>query len=244
MSAYLYLMSFLPGLDAPDGMRPINPSDFWSRVAEIGGAAVDAVRFVFLRRDVEILEAMALEQDAARREALAEKGFFFTREQFSGVEPLPAWVFRPSDASSSSLVALWRSYFAFGLVQARRAESRLLGEYIAWETALRNSLAVERAARMGASAPEQWLIDLEETNEKYTRQDFSEIIARWRQENSPLESEKLLDRARWDFVDQNTPYFSFATDEVVGYALKLGMVDRWNSLIQERGEKILEEIAG
>ena len=176
MSAYLYLMSFLPGLDAPDGMRPINPADFWSRVAEIGGAAVEAVQFVFLRRDVEILEAMALEQDAARREALAEKGFFFTREQFSGVEPLPAWVSRPSDSSSSSLVFLWRSYFAFGLVQARRSESRLLEEYIAWETALRNSLAVERAARMGASAPEQWLIDLEETNENTRVRTFRKLL--------------------------------------------------------------------
>ena len=33
MSTYLYLMSFLPGLDAPDGIRPINPADQSSRPA-------------------------------------------------------------------------------------------------------------------------------------------------------------------------------------------------------------------
>ena len=97
---------------------------------------------------------------------------------------------------------------------------------------------------MGVASPEQWLLNIEAVSDKYTRQDFSEIIARWRQESSPLESEKILDRARWDFVETNTPYFSFEADEVVGYALKLVIVDRWNSLIQERGEKILEEIAG
>ncbi len=109
---------------------------------------------------------------------------------------------------------------------------------------LRNALALERASSTGASSPEQWLLDAGADGDKYTRQDFSEIIARWRQESSPIESEKILDGARWEFVELNTPYFSFEADEVVGYGLKLVIVDRWNSLIPERGEKILEEIAG
>lgn len=239
---YLYLMSFLPALDGLEVPPAMKLEDFWSRLCEIGGDAQPAVELVFTRLDVLALIA-ALTKSGTDAEALA---FALSPEQLEGNQDLPEWMGPWSfndKADWADTDRLWHAYYTRGLEIARQSGSRLLEKYIIWDINLANALAYERCSRMGVS-PEQFVLNIPEAEGVYERQDFSEIISRWKQEKSVMESEKSLDRARWAFIEENIPYFTFAADEVTGYALRLALAARWGRIDAARGAQILEDITG
>ena len=58
----------------------------------------------------------------------------------------------------------------------------------------------------------------------------------------PLAIEKHLDTIRWDWLTDNWEVDTFSTSAVYSYALKLGMVERWNGLSQEVGERLFDKL--
>ncbi len=50
------------------------------------------------------------------------------------------------------------------------------------------------------------------------------------------EREMRIDAMRWNFIDENSFFDYFGVEKVIGMVLKLGMVERWAALDEERGK--------
>jgi len=61
---------------------------------------------------------------------------------------------------------------------------------------------------------------------------------------SLTESEKTLDQARWDFLDELSSEHYFDIDFLITYAHKLLILERWEKIVQGAGGRLLEETLG
>ena len=52
---------------------------------------------------------------------------------------------------------------------------------------------------------------------------------------NPLQRERAIDRFRWDQIERIQGFDMFSINAILGYAVKLQLVDRWASLSDERG---------
>ncbi len=104
------------------------------------------------------------------------------------------------------------------------------------ETRLRNAIAKVRAARRNAD-PTPYLqsvpgIDLS------LEKNVSDAFAR----SQPAERELDLDRIRWHSADALAGFDPFAFDVLLAYAVKLGLVLRWQNLTEPRGRERVERL--
>lgn len=60
--------------------------------------------------------------------------------------------------------------------------------------------------------------------------------------NDPLETEKIIENIRWDYLDQNTESDYFTANAVFAYTVKLLSVERWFKLSKENGENLLNRL--
>jgi len=126
------------------------------------------------------------------------------------------------------LSAVWREYYRWLEQTGRAGGSAFLAEWAVFESGLREELAafrLDRSRRTGCPR-------------------FSELIDSWARAAEPFAGERLLDRARWAFLEERCGVFSFSIDECVGYALRLRLLNRYQRLDRARGEQILREVAG
>ena len=64
--------------------------------------------------------------------------------------------------------------------------------------------------------------------------DFSALVSAWSSAQDPLAGEQVLDRARWDWLEEHGRWFSFKADEIEAYAAKLILLHRWRRLVNQR----------
>jgi len=62
--------------------------------------------------------------------------------------------------------------------------------------------------------------------------DLTAMISEWSSARDPLAGLRALDNARWRWLDENDHWFSFATDELAAYAVKLMLLHRWIRLTE------------
>lgn len=114
--------------------------------------------------------------------------------------------------------------------EARKQTSRLLPDnrtamdiYRDWEIALRNALSRLRAVRLGHD-PGKYQVETERYDsdaEQAARAVFN--VA------DPLEKEKALDRARWDFLDGLEWKHAFDFGALCIYRCKLLILEKWSA---------------
>jgi hypothetical protein len=108
--------------------------------------------------------------------------------------------------------------------------------YAACETQLRNAVARARAARTGADAERVlrehpgWEAGVEERAVQAMAMP------------DPLEREKALDRVRWQLLEELAVMPAFGVQAVYAYALKLCLLEKWQSLSDERGAQTVAQI--
>lgn len=110
-----------------------------------------------------------------------------------------------------------------------------LARWYEWETALRNELVTYRAQRLG------WETD------RYLREGevvtgVFDVARNAASQESPLQAEELLLRARWNFLDELETGHFFELTNLVVFALKLQLLMRKELFTQERGEENFQEI--
>ncbi|MFP4490948.1 MAG: DUF2764 family protein [Spirochaetaceae bacterium] len=110
-----------------------------------------------------------------------------------------------------------------------------LAKWWEWETALRNELTGYRSQKLG------W------EGDAYVREGevvtgILEVARNAASQESPLQAEELLDRARWDFLDQLETGRFFEFTNLVVYSLKLQLLLRRGLFTRERGEENFQEI--
>lgn len=112
----------------------------------------------------------------------------------------------------------------------------ILGKWANFEIALRNELARARARRKKVDALK--FIHLPDDPEAY----ISHIAMTAYRSVSILEAEKILDQARWDFLEflNFGHYFDF--DFLLIYLLKLKILERWEKIQKADKEYLFNQV--
>lgn len=124
---------------------------------------------------------------------------------------------------------LWEAYFRYAAEVAERHRSELLSGWVRHEVGLRNALATARARRLGLD-PHDFLVasDLAEGGGNV----FASTVNEWASANTPLAGQQILIRARWMWLVELDPWFSFTDDEFAVYAARIMLLEHWRRMME------------
>lgn len=227
--ANFYLLSALP-VPGPFGSPPPLTKENLLAMVETCDGPLDLVR------------TLLLADDLMEREAILA-GEIPTEEARLMLLPLPETLdedplapFLVQDAHETAEEAggripvdrIWTRFFHFAMETARGQRSRFLRNWATFEVGLRNAVARSRAQTLGLD-PMPYLVAPELGDDAWV----GPALEAWAGADHPLAALAALDRARWDWVLEQEPWFSFSDDELAGYTVKILILERWRR-IQER----------
>lgn len=218
-----YLLSLLSRASQLAEPPTLGPREFLDRI-EINPRAHRLARVILLSDDLLQREAcLAGELDEPAPSVL-------TTLQASGEEPLPESI-QPQAESTSPAGAtdgVWEAFFRHAANLADAEGSSFLAAWVGFEVALRNEL-VEARARALEIDPGAYLVaeDLAASDT-----DLSSTVNEWASAPDPLAGQRLVDEARWDWLERNDAYFSFGDDELLAHAARLMLQQRWQRIQQ------------
>ncbi len=108
-------------------------------------------------------------------------------------------------------------------------------KYRRWEISLRNELVALRAPAVGVEADSFTV-----PGERFS--DTAALAAAAFKEESPLEAENILNRGRWDFIENLKVGHYFDLEFLVLYSLQLQIIERKRCFDEERGFDRYQEI--
>ncbi|MCF8144976.1 MAG: DUF2764 domain-containing protein [Deltaproteobacteria bacterium] len=232
---HYYLLTALPSLMQFGSAPPLGKSEFLTMVRDSGGPG-SAVEVLLLGDDLLEREAVLSGEINLDEVDLS----VLSAAQASGARPLPEFLIArgPQDEKVSrevlSVDILWGRYFHYAANMADRLGSRFLGDWVAYEVGLRNALARERAATLGLDA-RPYLVAEELGNPGAV---FHRELEAWKRAPDPLAGLEALERVRWQWLEEQTPWYDFGDDEVLAYGAKLLSLLRWRRILRdEHGEK-------
>lgn len=219
-----YLITALDDPGELGSPPPLEPEGFLEHIAP-NARASRLTRAVFLGDDLlqrEALQAGEIEKP---------RPIVLLPEQMSEESPLPDFLVAPRPESHLKVPAdaLWANYFQHVAQVAQDLKSDLLAQWVGFEVALRNALVEARAAALGLEASDYIVAPELEA----PAAELSAILSEWSAADTPLTALRVLDRARWSWIQRHTPTFSFGDDELVAYAIRLMLLRRWHRMNQQ-----------
>lgn len=115
-------------------------------------------------------------------------------------------------------------------------KSKTIQKLLGFEISLKNELVKLRAARKKV-APEKYL-----KPNGYAGISIYRIAVAAQRNPSPLEAERILDQARWNFLDELAIGHYFDLDFLIIYALKLLILGRWEKINKADKAALLENL--
>jgi hypothetical protein len=114
------------------------------------------------------------------------------------------------------------------------SDDPVVQDYRLYDESLRNQLALLRGVKLNRDAGH--FVRSGEKPDHQTRHILSECV----KDENPEHAEKQLDKLRWQFIEYRTSldYFNFSF--LVGYLLKLKLVERWSTLDEKVGKELLQ----
>jgi hypothetical protein len=162
------------------------------------------------------------------------------------VSSLPLLLFDdPPPFSSTAFLQMCREQVApgdhallfrisFAALQARPGDPSAWSAYSAWETALRDELAVQRAQRLGVS-PNPFL------REAPFYVGLPALVKEALGAGTPRSIEAALDRKRWSYLEELEAGTQFGLGRLVAYRLKLLLLERKALFRPEPGRRSFTE---
>ncbi len=220
-SQNIYLLAALPALEDLGSAPPLSLVALRQHLGD--------------SRASELVEAVLLADDLLQRDAFiagedqSVAPSVLSDEQVRGKEPLPEFLDIEAEADGSPRLStdlLRQRYYRYAAELARSRRSELLSAWTRFEVSLRNSLATNRARALGLDAAPYLVVpELAEADP-----DTETIVQQCRASTDPFASERALDAARYQWLDEHEPYYCFTNDELVAYALRLLLLTRWQRL--------------
>lgn len=116
--------------------------------------------------------------------------------------------------------------------------AQVMRKYAVWEICLRNTLARLRAARLSVD-PDSYVVKFAD----YETAAASAAQSVFSMNADPLEKEKALDRARWDFLESMEWNHVFDFEALCIYRCKLLILEKWAARRKGNAAEILDEAA-
>lgn len=228
MAGYYFLMSLLPPLPERlgDGLKA--GLDAVSGLARKHAEQPDRDLLEMHLRSIDVSNFIALE--TGRRDLIP--GGSLTREELAGARGLPGIFmdFSKEREKGRGRVyvydRLWESYFRESFKLAESKKCAFLKRYIPWEIQLRNTLAgARRSGAPGDNEQHQVLPQFQDYDMEY-------LISGLREQRSPLEQERYLDRERLRFIAGCLDHDAFSLDALLGYLSRAMVFSRWQKAEQ------------
>ncbi|MDD5115578.1 MAG: DUF2764 family protein [Candidatus Omnitrophica bacterium] len=115
---------------------------------------------------------------------------------------------------------------------------QVLGRWYGFETILRNELVRARSGRKKTD-PSKFIRPPDDFDAQ-----ISHVSMAAYRSSSILEAERILDQARWDFMDSLSLGHYFDFDFIVIYILKLKILERWDKIRGADKEALFERTVG
>ena len=232
-----YLLSFLPSLEPIGSIPPMSKSDLLAYVADSKGP-VRTVEMLLLSDDLMQYQALLAEEADKDRIDLA----VLSLDKAEDEEVLPDYLL-PEKAAEGieeekenerlSFDRIWTRYFHHAASVAKRSGSRFLKAWVRFEVGLRNALVTARSRTLELD-PADYLVAPELADKGA---DYSQIISAWSAASDPLKATDVLDKARWDWLEEHGGWYSFADCEIEVYAAKLMLLHRWRRILSEKQQR-------
>jgi hypothetical protein len=222
---YDYLLSALPGLDIFGVNPPMGKQDLLDRLSEANGP-------------IKTVKVLLLMDDLVQREAIMSGELAADQADFSvlseidadGLPVLPPCLLPESDSDVQegrlNVDATWGAFFNHAWATAKHANSTFLMAWVGFEVGLRNALAAARAHALELD-PMAYQVTPELAD---TTADFASALAAWSSAPDPLAALEALDKARWEWIEQNGQWYSFKAQELEAYGAKLALLHRWRRI--------------
>ena len=230
---YEYLLSVLPTLELIGSIPPLSKQSFLEQVIDSNGP-VSTVEMLLLSDDLmqyQALQAEEIEQDRADLAILS-----LDKSENESVLPdflLPEETMEKQESMRLYVDEIWARYFHHAASVAKRTGSSFLKAWIGFEVGLRNALATARAQILELDSAAYLVAP--ELADKNT--DYSHIVSEWSGASDPLTALKVLDEARWDWLEEHGGWYSFYACEIEVYAARLVLLHRWRRILSEKQQR-------
>ncbi len=221
-----YMLSTLPALGGLGTKPPVTSREVMEYIGNQSGVC-DLLGAVFLSDD--ILQSQAWLAGEIESLELA----VLSPAQAKNEEPLPSFLVSDQQASSdnsgrtlSGVDVLWENYYFYVAGLAAKKHSHFLRLWVGYEVGLRNALTRIRAQELHLEYQDYVVAEklANDTN------DFTHTITQWSSAPDPFSGLRVLDQARWRWLLDNDSWYSFSDDELVAYAVKLMLLNRWHRI--------------
>ena len=133
----------------------------------------------------------------------------------------------------SSIDAIWSRYFHHAASVAKRARSSFLKAWIGFEVGLRNALVTTRSHTLELD-PTSYLVTPELADKDM---DYSHVVSAWSAAADPLAALEVLDKSRWDWLDEHGGWYSFSACEIEVYTAKLVLLHHWRRILSDKQQR-------
>lgn len=135
---------------------------------------------------------------------------------------------------------------------ALAVRNNFLRDWFRFELTLRNMLTAHIGRRHGISIEYQ-IIGTDEISESIRRSqardfglgadiDFIDQVADMARIEDVQDREKAIDEFKWDYLEEATFFHYFTIERILGYVIKLGMVERWLAIDKEYGNEMFRKL--
>ena len=70
---------------------------------------------------------------------------------------------------------------------------------------------------------------------------YTNIISSWSSASTPLEALEVLDKARWEWLEEHGNWYSSSADEIEVYAAKLILLHQWRRILSDNQQNNKKE---
>lgn len=226
---YDYILSALPALDPIGSTPPLSKKDFFAMISDSKGP-VNTVEVILLIDDLLQYEALLSNEIDSKKIDLA----VLSLDRSDSEPVLPAYLLpeegiNEKEHNRLASDGLWSRYFYHAAQVGKQNRSNFLKAWIGFEIGLRNALTAIRAQILDLD-PDLYLVCPELAD---TETDYNNIILAWHAAANPLAALEVLDKARWDWLEEHGKTYSFKADEIEGYAAKLILLHRWKRILSD-----------
>jgi hypothetical protein len=232
-----YLLSTLPALEPIGSIPPMSKSELLEQVIDSKGPA-RTVEMILLSDDLIQYEALLSEETNQDEIDLA----VLSLEKAENEPVLPDFLLPEEENQEKedkrlAVDAIWTRYFRYAESIAKRNHSSFLKAWIGFEVGLRNALTAARSQVLELD-PEVYLVTPELAD---TDMDYTNIISSWSSAQTPLAALEVLDKARWEWLEENGNWYSCSDDEIEVYAAKLILLHHWRRILSDNQQNNKKE---
>jgi len=226
---YDYLLTVLPALEPMGSIPPMSKRDLLEQVAGSNGP-VRTVEMLLLSDDLTQYQALLTEEIGPDEADSA----ILSLGKAENEAVLPDFLLSEESTEEqddrSSIDAIWSRYFHHAASVAKRERSSFLKAWIGFEVGLRNALVTARAHTLELD-PTTYLVAPELDDKDM---DYSHVVSAWSAAANPLAALEVLDKWRWDWLDERGRWYSFSACEIEVYAARLVLLHHWRRILSEK----------